>query len=120
VNIKTKLLFIFCLLNLSFSIQATRFDITATIGQIRYHEASNTLATSWKGHTWFSLANPNKSPNCDKYDGEYMVSVPDGNETAIAMILAAKMSGSQVLITIDDAVDFPSTGRCKLQYLTIK
>lgn len=99
---------------------AKRYDITADIGQIRYHDADNTLASSWRGDMWFSLSNPNQQPNCKTYSGKYAISVSKGNETAISMILAAKMSSSKVIVTIDDEVKRAGSVYCQLQYITIK
>ncbi|KPZ73137.1 hypothetical protein AN944_00285 [Shewanella sp. P1-14-1] len=99
---------------------AIRYDITADIGQIRYHDVDNTMASSWRGDMWFSLSNPNQQPNCKKYSGKYAISVSKGNETAISMILAAKMSSSKVIVTIDDEVKRAGSVYCQLQYITIK
>jgi hypothetical protein len=115
-----KKIILFTLLALPFFSQAERFDITAEIGQVRYHEASNSMAASWKKHIWFGLKNPNKSPNCQQYSGQYAISIPDGNETAISFLLAAKMANKKVIVTIDDSVKFPGGNYCKLQYLTLK
>ena len=109
----------FLLLVVANSAIAERFDITANIGQIRYHEATNSLAPSWQTHVWFGLLNPNKSPNCQKYGGEYAISIPKGNETAISMLLSSKMANQKVLVTIDDSVKFPGGQYCQLQYITI-
>ena len=100
--------------------EAQRYDITAEIGQVRYHEATNTLATSWRKHVWFGLKNPNKTPDCKLYAGQYAISIPDGNDTAMSMLLAAKMADKKVIVTIDDTVKFPNSNYCKLLYLTLK
>jgi len=110
----------FLLLASSTTLYAERFDITANIGQIRYHEASSSLAPTWQKHVWFGLVNPDKTPNCYKYNAEYAISIPQGNETAISLLLSAKMASKQVVITIDDAVKFPNGQWCQLQYITIK
>ncbi len=100
---------------------AERFDITADIGQIRYHEGSTILAPQWKKSIWFGLKSPDKTPNCKIYGGQYAISVPPENESAISLILAAKMSSSKVLITLDDTIKYPEgSNYCKLQYVTIK
>lgn len=100
---------------------AERYDITADIGQVRYHEGSTTLATQWKKSLWFGLKSPDKTPDCQIYGGQYSISIPPGNESGISLILAAKMSSAKVLVTIDDAVKYPEGSKyCKLQYVTIK
>ncbi|MBQ4880540.1 hypothetical protein J8M21_25410 [Pseudoalteromonas luteoviolacea] len=99
---------------------AARFDITADVGQIRYHEASNSLAPAWHKHVWVGLDSPDQNPNCQLFNGQVGISIPDGNEPALSMLLAAKMAGKKVLITIDDEITFPSGKWCKLQYVTIK
>jgi len=101
-------------------LSAQRFDITADIGQIRYHESSSTLAPTWRKHIWFGLKNPNKSPNCYQYNGEFAISIPDGNDSAVSMLLAAKMANKKVIVTIDDSIKFPSGNYCKMEYFTIK
>ena len=101
--------------------QAERYDITADIGPIRYHEGSTTLAPQWKKALWFGLKSPDKTPNCQVYGGYYSISIPPENESAISLILAAKMSSAKVLVTIDDAIKYPDGSHyCKLQYVTIK
>ena len=105
----------------SSEVLAERFDITAKIGDIRFHEASNTLAPGWRSHTWFALVDPNKSPDCNKYGQKYAITIPEENSTAISLLLSAKMADKEVLITIDDDVKFPvTTSNCKLQYITLK
>lgn len=98
---------------------AERFDIAAKIGKIRYHEGSNTLATSWQDFAWISLEQPNASPDCATYEGKYIVSIPGGNNQILTMALTAKMADKQVLVTIDDDVKSPDGNTCKLQYFTI-
>ena len=108
------------LLGASVGLQAERFDITASIGDIRYHEASSSLAVAWQKHVWFGLVNPDKTPNCQKYAGAYAISIPESNETAISLIVAAKMADRKVVVTLDDDVKFPKGAYCKLQYITVK
>ncbi|KZN48841.1 hypothetical protein [Pseudoalteromonas luteoviolacea] len=100
---------------------ADRYDIQGEIGQIRYHEATNTLAPAWKKHTWFTLIpDPNQpKPNCYVHGGGYTVTIPDGNNTAMSMVLAAKMAKQKVTVTVDDSIVFPSNLYCKLQYVTV-
>ncbi|OCQ23532.1 hypothetical protein A7985_06215 [Pseudoalteromonas luteoviolacea] len=120
---KLKMLFVLLLLVVSSHAlaNANRFDLIGEIGEIRYHEASNTLAPSWKKHTWFTLkADPGQpKPSCYIHGGGYSITIPDGNDTAISMVLAAKMASKRVRITFDDTVDFPSPSYCKVQYITI-
>jgi len=101
-------------------VNAQRYDITADIGQIRYHEADNTLATSWPKHVWFQLENISQTPDCQKISGKYAISIPDGNDTAMSILLAAKLADKKVVVTIDDSVKFPRGNYCKLSYLTLK
>ena len=101
-------------------VNAQRYDITADIGQIRYHEATNSMATSWRKHVWFHLENTLETPDCYKYAGKYAISIPEGNESAMSILLAAKLAGKKVVVTIDDTVKFPSGSYCRLQYLTLK
>ena len=109
------------LLAISFSANATRFDFIADIGEIRYHEASTTLAPNWQKHLWFAVVNASVAlPNCPEYNGYPIISVPDGNPTAISILLGAKLGGKKVSVTIDDAVKFPANERCKLQYITLQ
>ena len=108
---------------LSSSVYAKRFDITGSIGLIRYHEASNHLSSSWKKHVWFSLINGDKSPDCPKSwlsDKGYLIAIPEGNEPALSILLSAKMSDKKVIVTIDDSVKFGSGQYCQLQYITLK
>ena len=100
---------------------AQRYDVTADIGKIRYHEATSTLSSTWRNTVWISMLNLSVSPvNCKKYGGKYLVSIPADNETALSMVLAAKMANKKVQITLDDPVNYPtSTTYCKLQYVTI-
>ena len=108
------------ILILSTSANAARFDITGDIGQIRYHEASNSFTPLWRKHTWFEIITPNGKPNCySSSSGKYSVSIPENNETALTMLLSAKMANKKVMVTLDDSIRFPSGGHCKLQYLTI-
>lgn len=108
------------ILILSAPANAARFDITGDIGQIRYHEASNSFAPLWRKHTWFEIVNPDTKPNCySSSSGKYSVSIPENNETALTMLLSAKMANKKVMVTLDDSIRFPSGGHCKLQYLTI-
>ena len=105
---------------LSTSANAARFDITGDIGQIRYHEASNSFAPLWRKHTSFEIVTPNGKPNCySSSSGKYSVSIPENNETALTMLLSAKMANKKVMVTLDDSIRFPHDGHCKLQYLTI-
>ncbi|NOI30618.1 hypothetical protein [Vibrio coralliilyticus] len=105
---------------LSFTASAARFDITGDIGQIRYHEASSSFAPLWRKHTWFEIVNPETKPNCKSYaSGTYAISIPENNETALTLLLSAKMANKQVMVTLDDSILFPDNGYCKLQYLTI-
>jgi len=116
--IKNSLFFLF-VISVSSTVQAQRFDITTDIGQIRYHEASSTLSTSWKQKIWFGLKGPDNFPtNCPKYNDEHLIGVPSGNSEAVSMLLTAKTAGLKVLVTIDDTVKLGSY--CRLQYLTIK
>lgn len=106
-----------CLFLFGSSAFSERYDITADIGLIRYHEASNTLASTWKKRIWFGIKNHSSVPDCFQYWGEYAINIPDGNEAAVSMVLSAKMSQSKVVITIDDSVKF--AGYCQLQYITL-
>lgn len=108
------------MLILSTSANAARFDITGDVGQIRYHEASSSFAPLWRKHTWFEIVNPDTKPNCKPYaPGTYAISIPENNETALTMLLSAKMANKKVMVTLDDSILFPDNGYCKLQYLTI-
>ncbi|NOH54424.1 hypothetical protein F0266_15900 [Vibrio coralliilyticus] len=108
------------ILILSTSANAARFDITGDIGQIRYHEASSSLSPVWRSYTWFEVINSDVKPNCySSSSGKYSVSIPENNETALTMLLSAKMANKKVMVTLDDSIRFPSGGHCKLQYLTI-
>ncbi len=102
------------------SSSATRYDVEAEVGRIRYHEATNMLNTNWSKIVWFELKNPNITlVNCPIYEGGVIISIPEGNDVAISMLISAKMANKKVLVTIDDAVKFPANERCKLQYITI-
>ncbi len=100
---------------------AEKFDITAEVGMIRYAESSQTIDEKWRKHVWFTLVNPDQSPDCPKYQGDYAISVPDGNETAISMILAAQVADKKVRVVIDDDVRFPAgiNQECKLQFIDL-
>lgn len=113
------LCFAFSFVFFATDLHAERYDITANIGQIRYHEAGNTLASRWRDDVWFSLLNPNKQPECTKYGGAFAIAIPAENDEAFSMVLAAKMAGKEVLVTIDDAVKMSGTTYCQLQYITI-
>jgi len=107
---------------LSFTVSAARFDITGDVGQIRYHEASNSYAPQWSRHLWFEISNVDAIPEikCRMYSAtSYAISIPDGNDTALSMLLSAKMSGVKVMVTVDDSQLFPTQAYCKLQYITI-
>ena len=93
---------------------ATRFDATGDIGQIRYHVDNGKLAPSWNKTVWFQLKNSNKN-----FCNQNKVSIKDGDEVAISMLLAAKMANKKVMITLDDTVKYPSVGYCLMQYITI-
>ncbi|MFN3018210.1 hypothetical protein ACK1CN_19845 [Vibrio coralliilyticus] len=108
------------MLILSASANAARFDITGDIGQIRYHEASNSFAPLWRKHTWFEVINSDVKPNCySSSPGKYSIAIPENNETALTMLLSAKMANKKVMVTLDDSIRFPNDRHCKLQYLTI-
>lgn len=105
---------IFCILSsVSF---AERHDVTGDVGDIRYHNSLGTLNPPWNGAIWFQLINPTENNFCTNNK----VSIEATNEIAVSMLLAAKMAGNQVQVTVDDAVEFPVGRYCKLQYLTIK
>ncbi|MCG9598924.1 hypothetical protein L1D15_19710 [Vibrio sp. Isolate25] len=104
----------------STSASAARVDITGDIGQIRYHETSNSFAPLWRKHAWFEIVNPDVKPNCRQYASDsYAISIPEGNETALTLLLSAKMANKRVMVTLDDTILFPSNGYCKFQYITI-
>lgn len=101
---------------LSYTANAARFDITGDIGQIRYHEASSSLSPVWRSE----VINSDGKPNCySSSSGKYSIAIPENNETALTMLLSAKMANKKVMVTLDDSIRFPSGGHCKLQYLTI-
>lgn len=110
----------FCATMLAYPALADRFDITTTIGEIRYHESENTLANTWQSHVWFGLASPDSTPDCPKYGSQYVIAIPSGNDEALSIILAAKLAEKQVVVTIDDSVKYPNGQYCKLQYITLK
>jgi len=101
------------------SAQAQRFDIVTKIGDVRYHEAANELAVAWQGDVWFQIDSNGHAPSCQTYGGKYVLVIPSGNEVAISMLLAAKMSGKNVNATFDDSLRFKGSSYCQLQYLTL-
>lgn len=117
----TSFLLLLCTL-FSVSTYAARFDIIGDVGKIRYHGATNSFAPRWSRHSWFEIINTDADSkiNCSAYSStSYAITIPDGNETALSMLLSAKMSGSKVMVTVDDTVVFPANSYCKIQYLTI-
>ncbi len=98
-------------------------NIDGYVGSIRYHEANNTVWASWSKKLWFKLENPSKEVEKCLYDSSddsqdgYYIAVPEDNETAIAMILSAKMMYSKIQVRIND--DQKIHDHCKLQYITI-
>jgi hypothetical protein len=109
-----KILFILIFNLLPLSVYAARIDANGSVGAIRYHSATSTLAPSWQKGLWFQLVESNK-----QFCTDNKVSIAPDNEAAISMILAAKMAGNKIEITIDDTVKYPAGSYCKLQYLTI-
>ena len=99
----------------SSGVHAERKDVTGDVGVIRYHVDSGTMAPSWSKGVWFQLLNPSE-PLCT----DNKISIAPSNETAISMLLAAKMANKQIEVTVDDAVKYPANTYCSLQYITIK
>ena len=99
---------------------AQRYDVLVDVGDIRYHEASVTLAEAdWQKGVWFALKNPSLTlSNCAIYNGDVIVSIPDGNDTALSILLSAKMASRKVLVTVDSDVKY--RGYCRLQYITLR
>ena len=93
---------------------AERKDVTGDVGDIRYHIDNGDLAPTWNGGIWFQIVNASES-----FCNQNKVSIPPGNETAVSILLAAKMAGKKVLVTVDDANLYPSGSYCKLQYITV-
>ena len=112
MDLKNILLVLFFIPALSF---AERQDVTGDVGDIRYHVSEGTLAPHWNEGVWFQLINTDKTLCVNG-----LVSIEPGNETAISMLLAAKMADKQVLVTVDSEVQYPAGSYCRLQYLTIK
>jgi len=96
---------------------AARVDIKADIGQIRYHEATNTMGAPYQKTVWFALANPDVASSCPKFDSNILVIFPDTDQAALSMILMAKAANKRVWVTLDDSALM--LGYCKLQYLTL-
>ncbi|PAJ71661.1 hypothetical protein CJF42_25510 [Pseudoalteromonas sp. NBT06-2] len=94
---------------------AARVDATGEIGDIRYHVKEGTLAPSWNKTVWFQLINSNKSFCTDN-----KISIKDGDDVAVSMLLAAKMANKKVLVTLEDTIKYPAGRYCLLQYITIK
>jgi len=94
---------------------ATRVDATGEIGDIRYHINEGTLAPAWNKTIWFQLINSDKN-----FCISNKVSIKDGDDVAVSMLLAAKMANKKVLVTLDDTVKYPAGKYCLLQYITIK
>ncbi|TVZ40846.1 hypothetical protein P886_0178 [Alteromonadaceae bacterium 2753L.S.0a.02] len=99
---------------------AKRYDIQGKISQVRYHEAASTLAPEWHKLVWFTIKDANHNPDCRTNDGEYSIVIPTNNESALSMVLAAKMSDSDILVTIDDSRKITSSNYCVLEYFTIR
>ena len=114
-----KIIYMVLFSSLTWQVNATPIDITANVGKVRYVEANNTLVPAWSGSVWFSLLNPDTQPACAKYDGEYAIFVPKGNELALSILLTAKLSNNEVTVTVDDAVKLSGSDFCLLQYITI-
>ena len=111
----------FFLALLSSVCKAERHDITAKIGWVRYHLESNSLSTQWSETVWFGLVSPDRDPDCKKSFEQYAISLPASETTAMSIILAGKVSGAEVLVSIDDLVKYPEgTSHCKLQFITLK
>ena len=89
-------------------------DVTGSVGDIRYHIDNGSMAPSWNGGIWFQLKEASES-----FCNQNKVSVPPGNDIAVSMLLAAKMAGKQVLVTVDDSELYPAGAYCKLQYITV-
>jgi hypothetical protein len=111
---KITILIILCLAPLvSFAAIQTS---TGDVGEIRYHDASITINSAWKNVVWFELTNVDKALCVNN-----RVTITEGNDTAISMLLAAKMSSKKITVTVDDTVIHPAGSTyCKLQYLSIK
>jgi hypothetical protein len=112
MNLKSILLILCIIPVLSY---AERQDVTGDVGDIRYHVSEGILAPHWNKGIWFQLINTDKTLCVGGF-----VSIEPGNETAISMLLAAKMANKQVLVTVDSEVKYPANSYCSLQYLTIK
>jgi hypothetical protein len=100
---------------ISNSALAKRVDATGEIGDIRYHVQEGTLAPSWNKAIWFELINSNKS-----FCEGNRISIKDGDDVAVSMLLAAKMANKKVLVTLEDTIKYPAGRYCLLQYITIK
>ncbi|MBA6233515.1 MULTISPECIES: hypothetical protein [unclassified Colwellia] len=92
-----------------------RVDATGEIGEIRYHINEGTLAPAWNKTIWFQLINSDKT-----FCTSNKVSIKDGDDMAVSMLLAAKMANKKVLITLEDTIKYPAGTYCLLQYITIK
>jgi len=117
-----KVIFLYVLSVSSIAVHAEQFEIAGDISQIRYHGASYPATPAWNALTWFGLKDPivsfENQSKCNKYSGEYLIVIPKENETAISMVLSAKMAGQEVVVAVDDTIT--SSGFCNLQYIAIK
>ncbi|ESP92754.1 hypothetical protein [Pseudoalteromonas luteoviolacea] len=116
---KTFIIALFALL-ITTSANAARYDITANVGEIRFHGSTQSTAGShWNGVVWISLENPDKNPNCVKYRNKYAVAVAKGDDSALSIALMAKASNSKILLTLDDSKKMQGDVTCLLQYITL-
>lgn len=92
-------------------------DLAGKVGDIRYHDSILEGAPAWKGVTWIEVIADNGKTIC----GNNKFSIPAGNDTAVSIALAAKMSDRTVEVRINNTSFWPSGySTCKLQHITIK
>lgn len=107
----------------AYQANATRYDVTTTIDQVRYHANENSILPAWQGVVWITLDSPGNLVNstCDigTSNGKHTLVVQPGNEWGMAIILTAISRNATVVITVDDNDKFPATSSCVLQYVTM-
>ena len=106
---------VFTLLVSSYA-SAGEVSATGEVGKIQYFSTANTLTTTWQGGLWFQIIEPDNNICVDN-----LVSIDPDNDIAISILLAAKMAGNSISVTVDESVKYPhvGVGFCKLQNLTI-
>ncbi len=101
------------LLLLGTEANAATYTISGQVALLRSHDAA-------LGLDWFSLAGASSAGACGTYGGAVVMRLRDDarGQRQFSMLLAAKMSGTAVQVTLDDSV-VDGYGHCYVRYLDV-